>query len=328
MIDDLIFRGRNLEEALEKSSNFFGVHRERIRFQVIEEGPDEVAIRLTENPMMPRQGKQYQESDRTFASGYKHEPDRMHHHQQMSQGNNQGNMNRNSSFNNQGSYNDNQQQRRPPQRRNDRNNQGRGSNRNFQRRDNNFQSRGRQQNNRGRQFDRDRGPQNNRPPRDNWKPEIADISALNENEQKAFNFVLEILKNMNMRVNLNYSQDQARLIFNIVGPDRGMLLMKKGEPLISIQYLVNKIFLGPTDDEQPIFVDSMGYRISREEELAEIAAMSAERVLKTQREYVLSPMNPYERRIIHLAIKDIQGVYTESMGDGYIKKVAIYPGEK
>jgi spoIIIJ-associated protein len=335
MIDDLIFRGRNLDEALEKSANFFGVQRDRIRYQIIEDGPEEVAIRLIENPMMPRQGRQYKESDRTFASGYREEPEQLHHHQRQHghSAANHGNQ-QHGSYDIHRNHQDGPQQRRPQrpqQNRNDRAPQGR-DNRNFQRRDNNYGGRGRQQQNyRGqRNNNHDRRPQNHnsRPPRDNWKPETVDTSALHENERNAFAFVLDILKNMNLRVNLNFSQDQARLIFNITGPDRGLLLTKKGEPLISIQYLVNKIFLGPNEDAQPIFVDSMGYRIARDEELAEIAVMSAERVLKTQREYVLSPMNPYERRIIHLAIKEFQGVFTESQGDGYIKKVAIYPGEK
>lgn len=310
MIDDLIFKGRTVEEALEKSSHFFGVQKERIRYQIIEDGPEEVAIRLIENPMMPRPAKQYQETERTFVSGYDRQP-------RPSGGYRDSGNRVNTGHDDRRPPRRNDQQSRPPQ------------GRSFQRRDN-YGSRGPQQrdNRRPGDYGMERNDNNFRPPRENWQPETVDLSPLNEKEREAFAFVEKMLRQMSYQTSLSFTQDQDRLIFNISGPDRSMLLAKKGEPLVSIQYLVNKIYLGNSDEGQPIFVDSMGYRVSRDEELHEIAVMSAEKVRKTRREYILSPMNPYERRIVHLAIKDFPGVFTESQGEGYIKRVAIYPGDR
>jgi spoIIIJ-associated protein len=72
-------------------------------------------------------------------------------------------------------------------------------------------------------------------------------------------------------------------------------------------------------------VDSGGYRKAREEEIAEIARRTAEKARSRGEECVLSPLNPYERRLVHLALKEFPGVETRSLGDGFLKRVAIIP---
>jgi spoIIIJ-associated protein len=140
--------------------------------------------------------------------------------------------------------------------------------------------------------------------------------------------VVDILRKMKLEIDADVVQDQTRLVFNLEGPDRNILLSKKGSVLTSIQYLVNKIFYGRKERPQKIFIDSSGYRVAREEELNEIAKLSAEKVRSTHKEYVLNPMNPYERRLIHLALKDEKDVTTVSRGDGFIKQVSIIPKPK
>ena len=87
--------------------------------------------------------------------------------------------------------------------------------------------------------------------------------------------------------------------------------------------MVNKIFLGKRALEADVYVDSMNYRAARENELKDIALNFAEKVKQTGKEYSLNPMNPYERRLVHMALKDDDGIATISRGDGYIKRVSI-----
>ena len=74
-------------------------------------------------------------------------------------------------------------------------------------------------------------------------------------------------------------------------------------------------------------MDCEGYRARKERELQEIAARVAERVKRTGEEEEVGRMNPYERRVVHLAVAEIEGVTTESEGDGVMKCVVIFPDE-
>lgn len=114
---------------------------------------------------------------------------------------------------------------------------------------------------------------------------------------------------------------------NISGPDRDLLLSRKGEPLSAVQYLLNRIIYRGRQGKK-IHVDSDGFRRMREEEIVEIAIRTAEKVRAKGEESVLSPLNPYERRLVHLAVRDVEGVETRSIGDGFLKKVAILPAKR
>ena len=74
-------------------------------------------------------------------------------------------------------------------------------------------------------------------------------------------------------------------------------------------------------------VDCEGYRARKKIELQKIAARVSERVKRSGEEEELSRMNPYERRIVHLAVAEIEGVTTESEGDGVMKRVVIFPDD-
>ena len=77
-----------------------------------------------------------------------------------------------------------------------------------------------------------------------------------------------------------------------------------------------------------IHVDSEGFRRVREDEIVEIAQRTAEKALDRGEECLLSPLNPYERRLVHLALQDNDAVETRSQGDGFLKRVAIRPAKK
>ncbi|MCX7973015.1 MAG: Jag N-terminal domain-containing protein [Candidatus Aminicenantes bacterium] len=107
------------------------------------------------------------------------------------------------------------------------------------------------------------------------------------------------------------------LVFD--GPDRGLLLRQEGALLLAIQHILNKI------SDRKIQVDCDFFRRKKERKLRDIAERTAQKVLATGHEEILEPMNPYERRIIHLVVNEIPGLSTESLGEGFYKKVRIYP---
>jgi spoIIIJ-associated protein len=112
---------------------------------------------------------------------------------------------------------------------------------------------------------------------------------------------------------------------DIDGKDRDVLLEYNGELLKAIEHLAFRVLrLEPLFHEK-IHVDSGGYRAVRFEELRMTARVAAERVQSSRQSFRLSPMSPRERRVVHLALKDMPGVRTESVGIGEDRQVVIYP---
>lgn len=118
--------------------------------------------------------------------------------------------------------------------------------------------------------------------------------------------------------------EDETLRVELSGPDRELVVQNRAEVLEAMQYLLNRIF-GRELGERRVLCDSDGYRARKESELKEIASRVSERVLLSGKEEELGLMNPYERRIIHLAVAEREGVTTASSGDGLMKRVIILP---
>jgi len=121
-----------------------------------------------------------------------------------------------------------------------------------------------------------------------------------------------------------HGDDPETLRVELYGEDREILVRNRAEVLEVFQYLTNRIF-GRALSERRIVVDCEGFRAQKEAELQEIAARVSERVKLSGQEEELASMNPYERRIVHLAVAELEGVTTESEGDGVMKRVVILP---
>ncbi len=120
--------------------------------------------------------------------------------------------------------------------------------------------------------------------------------------------------------------DPEVLRVDLSGEDRELVIRNRAEILDVFQYLANRIF-GRDLDERRLVVDCDGYRARKELELKEIAARVSERVKRSGEEEELGRMNPYERRVVHLAVAEIDGVTTESEGEGVMKRVIILPDD-
>jgi spoIIIJ-associated protein len=133
-----------------------------------------------------------------------------------------------------------------------------------------------------------------------------------------------ILTGLGLDVRVAVRDAGATLEADVNGADRDYLLDRRGEALNALQYLLNRIVYRGQRGKK-IHVDCGGFRKVREDEIAEIARRTAERVLERGEGSKMSPLNPYERRLVHLALKDVAGVETRSVGDGFMKRVAIFP---
>lgn len=110
---------------------------------------------------------------------------------------------------------------------------------------------------------------------------------------------------------------------DIVGEKLGVVIGRRGETLDALQYLTILASNKTEDSYCRISVDCNGYRAKRKETLEQLAEKISHRVLKQGRRITLEPMNPYERRIIHSKVMEIDGVYSNSIGEEPFRKVVI-----
>jgi spoIIIJ-associated protein len=120
-----------------------------------------------------------------------------------------------------------------------------------------------------------------------------------------------------------YEGEEGELILDIVGDNLAVLIGRHGKTLDSFQFLVSSIVGKKTGYRHPIVVDVEGYKHRRKQKLISIAKSSAARAIRQKREVNLRPMTPYERRIIHVALKADKRVITSSEGTEPARYVVI-----
>lgn len=119
--------------------------------------------------------------------------------------------------------------------------------------------------------------------------------------------------------------EDAPWILQIKGRDLGMLIGRRGETLASLQYITRLIASRELQRRANIVLDVEGYKTRREQMLQKLAVRMAEQAVQLGRTVAMEPMPPYERRIIHLALRDHPQVMTQSVGEGEHRKVTIVP---
>lgn len=118
------------------------------------------------------------------------------------------------------------------------------------------------------------------------------------------------------------------VVLDIVGDKLGVVIGRRGETLDSLQYLTILASNKAEESYCRISVDCNGYRAKRKETLEALAVKTANRVLRQGRRVTLEPMNPYERRIIHSKVAEIEGVFSNSIGEEPFRKVVISSNTK
>lgn len=123
---------------------------------------------------------------------------------------------------------------------------------------------------------------------------------------------------------------EETITLHVEGADEeamSLLIGRRGETLRSLQFMVNLLVSRKVQKWPQIIVDVGNYRQRRQESLEGLARRMAERVRQSGRPLTLEPMGAYERRIVHLALREDPTIYTESMGEGENRKVVIYPAK-
>jgi spoIIIJ-associated protein len=124
-----------------------------------------------------------------------------------------------------------------------------------------------------------------------------------------------------LSVNIEETPEGTRI--NLEGEDGGVLVRRGGEGLQALQHIVATAFRKQLGDDNRIVIDCNGYRKEKDAELRQMARFVAERARSSGIAQEMGPLNPYERRIVHLAIAEDSGVTSESIGDAFMKTVII-----
>ena len=122
-----------------------------------------------------------------------------------------------------------------------------------------------------------------------------------------------------------YEGDEGELILDITGDDLAVLIGRHGKTLDALQFLISSITTRTVGHRYPIVVDVEGYKGRQRQKLEDIAANAADKAVSQDRSIKLRPMTPYERRIIHVALREDGRVETVSEGEGRARRVVVIP---
>lgn len=164
------------------------------------------------------------------------------------------------------------------------------------------------------------------------EPVKKDISSLTDEEideiaDVAIETLQDILRHFDLgEVTIDeYEGDEGELILDITGDDLAVLIGRHGKTLDSLQFLLSAITLRKIGFRYPVVVDVEGYKSRQRQKLESLARSSASRAASQGRNIKLRPMTPYERRIIHITLRDDSRVETVSEGEGSARHVVVIP---
>lgn len=141
--------------------------------------------------------------------------------------------------------------------------------------------------------------------------------------QPIVDFLTQVTRALGLSTPVQVEQTPDGPRLNLSGDDAELLVRHRGEPLKALQHVVDMAFGRGVGDDKRVFIDALAYRKGKDLELKQMARLLAEKVKETGVDQQLGPLNPYERRLVHMAVAEIPGVATESIGDAFAKTVYI-----
>mgnify|MGYP001159337193 CR=1 FL=1 len=160
------------------------------------------------------------------------------------------------------------------------------------------------------------------------KPAVVKISELPDAIDEAENYLRTIVEKMGMDVTIQTKEDSEQVFFDLSGDEIAVLIGKRGQTLNALQYLTNLVANRHADRFIRVQLDAENYRERRRETLHQLAIRLAEKAQKLNRKIVLDSMPAHERKIIHLALKDVPEVSTVSEGVEPNRYVVILPSSQ
>lgn len=156
----------------------------------------------------------------------------------------------------------------------------------------------------------------------------------NEDKQDVGDLARDVLINILNRMELeaeikDIKESDIKVYIELLSTNNsGLIIGKKGRTLEAIQFMVNLIVNQKTGSDKKIILDIESYRAKREKALKKMSRDVAFKVIKSGKPFTLEPMNPFERRLIHLTLQNDTRVVTKSEGQGIYRKVKISPASK
>jgi spoIIIJ-associated protein len=136
-------------------------------------------------------------------------------------------------------------------------------------------------------------------------------------------FVQQVVAAMGLELVPNIEETKEGTRINLEGEDGGVLVRRGGEGLQALQHVVATAFRKQLGDDNRIVIDCNGFRKDKDAELRQMARFIADKARSSSVPQEMGPLNPYERRIVHLAIAEDPTVTSESIGDAFMKTVII-----
>ncbi|MGL5647998.1 MAG: RNA-binding cell elongation regulator Jag/EloR [Clostridium sp.] len=137
-------------------------------------------------------------------------------------------------------------------------------------------------------------------------------------------FTENLLSSMKVTGTVSIKEKKDSLYIDISGPKMGTIIGYRGETLDSIQYLISLVVNKNHEmSYKKVILDTENYRAKREQTLKAVALKTAHKVRRSKKPFKLEPMNPYERRIIHAALQNEEGISTYSEGEDPYRKVVV-----
>ena len=124
-----------------------------------------------------------------------------------------------------------------------------------------------------------------------------------------------------LEISIDDTADGVRC--DLSGEGGEVLVRRRAEVLDALQHIVNTAYRRQLDADRTFVLDYLGYRKGKDAELKQIARFAMEKAKSTGAPQEIGPLNPYERRIVHLAVAEIESVTSESIGDAFLKTVII-----
>lgn len=177
---------------------------------------------------------------------------------------------------------------------------------------------------RGRRGNRQRGRRGRRQPAGNRPAGNKPAGPLTAEAEEMLATVQKMLALMDLELEVRAEAVDSGVSLHFDGPDRDMLTQKDGELINALQFLLNRMAHRAWPDSGRIHLSSNGERRQRDEELIELAKEVAQQVAGTGEAKRLHPMNAYERRLVHIAVREFTELGSRSEGNGYMKRVKIY----
>lgn len=121
------------------------------------------------------------------------------------------------------------------------------------------------------------------------------------------------------------AEEPDSVLLRVSGPGSGLVIGRRGQTLDAIEYFLNRAMSQASGSPTHVRLDVEGYRERRQESIEQLVARLSEKARKTGHVVTLNPMSPRDRRLVHLALRDVEGIVTRSQGDGHYRRVLIIP---